>query len=40
MPVSATFLVAAPDAPGLVARLAGFFYTLRLNIIDATNHSD
>ncbi|MFL5452371.1 MAG: hypothetical protein ACJ78V_10730, partial [Myxococcales bacterium] len=36
----ATFLVAAPDQPGLVARLAGFFYLLGLNIIDAGNHSD
>ena len=36
----AIFLVAAPDQPGLVARLAGFFYDLRLNILDASNHSD
>jgi len=36
----ATFLVAAPDQPGLVARLAGFFYALGLNILDAGNHSD
>jgi formyltetrahydrofolate deformylase len=36
----ATFLVAAPDQPGLVARLAGFFYALGLNIIDSGNHSD
>jgi len=36
----ATFLVAAPDQPGLVARLAGFFYGLGLNIVDAGNHSD
>ena len=36
----ATFLVAAPDQPGLVARLAGFFYTLGLNIVDAGNHTD
>src|SRR5215471_19068531 len=36
----ATFLVAAPDQPGLVARLAGFFYTAGLNIIDASNHTD
>ena len=37
---SATFLVAAPDQPGLVARLAGFFYGAGLNIIDASNHTD
>src|SRR5690349_12596064 len=38
--MTATFLVAAPDQPGLVARLAGFFYGLRLNILDASNHTD
>ena len=38
--VRATFLVTAPDQPGLVARLAGFFYGLGLNILDASNHSD
>src|SRR3982751_5297229 len=38
--VHATFLVTAPDQPGLVARLAGFFYALGLNIVDAGNHSD
>jgi formyltetrahydrofolate deformylase len=37
---NATFLVAARDQPGLVARLAGFFADLDLNIVDATNHSD
>ena len=37
---TATFLVHSPDQPGLVARLAGFFYKLGLNIIEATNHSD
>ena len=36
----ATFLVAAPDRPGLVARLAGFFYALGLNIVDSSTHSD
>jgi formyltetrahydrofolate deformylase len=36
----ASFLVTAPDQPGLVARLAGFFYALGLNIVDASNHSD
>ncbi len=39
-PVCATFLVAARDQSGLVARLAGFFYQAGLNIIDASNHSD
>ncbi len=38
--VFATFLVAAADQPGLVARLAGFFYGAGLNIIDASNHTD
>jgi formyltetrahydrofolate deformylase len=36
----AIFLVAAPDQPGLVARLSGFFYRLGLNIVDASNHSE
>jgi formyltetrahydrofolate deformylase len=36
----AIFLVKAPDQPGLVARLSGFFYRLGLNIVDASNHSD
>jgi formyltetrahydrofolate deformylase len=39
-PLAATFLVAAPDQPGLVARLAGFFYGAGLNIVDASNHTD
>jgi formyltetrahydrofolate deformylase len=39
-PVTATFLVSAGDQPGLVARLAGFFFALGLNIVDASNHSD
>ena len=38
--LAATFLVAAPDQPGLVARLAGFFYDAGLNIVDAGNHTD
>ena len=38
--ILATFLVAAPDQPGLVARLAGFFYEAGLNIVDASNHTD
>lgn len=37
---TATFLVSAPDQPGLVARLSGFFYELGLNIVDASNHTD
>jgi formyltetrahydrofolate deformylase len=36
----ATFNVKAPDQPGLVARLAGFFYERSLNIVDASNHTD
>jgi formyltetrahydrofolate deformylase len=36
----ATFLVAAPDQPGLVARLAGFFADRGANIVDAQNHSE
>jgi formyltetrahydrofolate deformylase len=40
MQLRATLLISAPDQPGLVARLAGFFYTLGLNILDASNHTD
>ena len=36
----ATFLVSAPDQPGLVARLSGFFYARGLNIVDSSTHSD
>jgi len=36
----ASFLVTAPDQPGLVARLAGFFHRLGLNIVDSTHHSE
>ncbi len=36
----AVFLVTAPDQPGLVARLSGFFFKLGLNITDASNHSE
>jgi formyltetrahydrofolate deformylase len=36
----ATFLVAAADQPGLVARFSGFFWSLGLNIVDAGNHTD
>ena len=39
-PTHAVFLVAAPDRPGLVARLAGFFFEAGLNIVDASNHTD
>ncbi|HSN98781.1 MAG TPA: formyltetrahydrofolate deformylase [Candidatus Nanopelagicales bacterium] len=39
-PVHALFLVSAPDQPGLVARLARFFYSAGLNILDASNHTD
>lgn len=35
-----TFLIAAPDRPGLVARFAGFFASAELNILDASNHTD
>jgi formyltetrahydrofolate deformylase len=38
--ITATYLVAAGDQPGLVARLSGFFYELGLNIVDASNHTD
>ncbi len=38
--VHATFLFAAPDRAGLVAQLAGFFFELGLNIVDASNHTD
>ncbi len=37
-PPRATFLFAARDQPGLVARLAGFFYELALNIVDGSDH--
>ncbi|MBT9559048.1 MAG: formyltetrahydrofolate deformylase, partial [Myxococcales bacterium] len=30
---TATFLLSAPDQPGLVARFAGFFFELGLNIL-------
>lgn len=40
MQLRATLLISSPDQPGLVARLAGFFYTLDLNILDASNHTD
>ncbi len=35
----AIFLLAAPDQPGLVARFAGFFFDLGLNILDSSNHA-
>ena len=37
---TATWLVEAPDQSGLVARVAGFFAELGLNIVDARNHTD
>jgi formyltetrahydrofolate deformylase len=36
----ATFLFASADQPGLVARVAAFFYERGLNIVDASNHTD
>jgi formyltetrahydrofolate deformylase len=36
----ATILFSAPDRPGLVARLSGFFYELGLNIASASNFTD
>ena len=39
MPTLATFSLSAPDQPGLVARFAGFFYELGLNIVDSANHT-
>src|SRR5579863_8634709 len=39
-PSRATVLVSASDEPGLVARLAGFFYEVGLNIVDSSNHTD
>ena len=33
-------LFSAPDRPGLVARLSGFFYELGLNILEASNYTD
>lgn len=35
----AVFQVSTPDRPGLVARFAGFFFELGLNIVDASHHS-
>jgi formyltetrahydrofolate deformylase len=40
MPPLAIFLFAAADQPGLVARVASFFYERGLNIVDASNHTD
>jgi formyltetrahydrofolate deformylase len=34
----ATFLLSTRDQPGLVARLAGFFYERALNIVDGSDH--
>jgi len=38
-PVHAVFQVSTPDRPGLVARFAGFFYELGINILDASHHA-
>jgi formyltetrahydrofolate deformylase len=40
MSLTAVFLVAAADKPGLVGRIGGFFSGRGLNIIDASNHTD
>jgi len=37
---TAVFLVAAPDKPGLVGRIGGFFFERHINIVDASNHTD
>ncbi len=37
--VHAVFQVSAPDRPGLVARFAGFFFELGVNIVDASHHA-
>jgi formyltetrahydrofolate deformylase len=37
-PARATFLFATRDQPGLVARLAGLFFELALNIVDGSDH--
>jgi formyltetrahydrofolate deformylase len=39
-PCRATFLFATRDQPGLVARVATFFYERNLNIVEAANCSD
>ncbi|GAC1537782.1 MAG: formyltetrahydrofolate deformylase [Polyangiales bacterium] len=39
-PLHATILFSAPDRPGLVARLSGFFYEIGLNILSASNFTD
>ncbi len=38
-PVHAVFQVSTSDRPGLVARFAGFFFELGLNIADASHHA-
>jgi len=37
--VQAVFQVSTPDRPGLVARFAGFFFELGVNILDASHHA-
>jgi formyltetrahydrofolate deformylase len=39
-PTLATFLLATRDQPGLVARVATFFYERNINIVEAANCSD
>ena len=39
-PCRATFLFATRDQPGLVARVATFFYERHINIVEAANFSD
>jgi formyltetrahydrofolate deformylase len=39
-PPRATFLLATRDQPGLVARVASFFYERNINIVEAANCSD
>lgn len=38
--MTSIYLLSAPDQPGLVARVAGFFYQRAINIVDATNHTE
>ncbi len=40
MSLTAVFLIAAADKPGLVGRIGGFFFERGLNIVDASNHTD
>ena len=40
MPLLAIYLVSAPDRPGLVGLIGGFFFERGINIVEAANHSD